>query len=139
MKFFLLTLITLTNFAIGDAIKFSGEIITEKLNYKARFELLKKDTKDYQLKITLPDTNSSCLFFVNRISAPQRTRGKDGVVFSNKEDLCQFKAKSEKETKFWNEIILLDMFYRFTKDYTLGGKVILKGNEITNISKIKFD
>ena len=119
------------------SIKFSGVIVFDKIN--AKFKLINLDEDDYELVITTPDTDSSCSFKVTRITAPQQMRGRNGVLFSNRDDGCLFNGKTKEETTFWNKIVLIDFNYRFSSTGKLEGKASLKGLESTSIGTLIFD
>lgn len=104
--------------------------------YKGFFKLQKFDgEEDFHLLVG-PDKEHLCKFIVKRISAPQQTRGMNGVIFSNKSEFCTFSEILEIET-FWNNIELIDINYKLNEENKIVGQIRLSTLEKTYIGKIE--
>jgi hypothetical protein len=128
-----------SNMAQGsDQISFQGKLIIKQENHQALFKLIKKSKYQYLLEITLPQTKSTCFFSVQRISAPQQTKGRDGIVYANRGQDCRFKGASKNESDFWNSIKLLDISYRM-QDRELLGTAKLSSLQNSYPADLNFD
>lgn len=104
--------------------------------YKGLFKLEKiASTNEYYLLVG-PDREHQCRFIVKRISAPQQTRGMNGIVFSNKLENCIYSDNSEIDA-FWNSIELIDINYRLSVKNIIEGQIRLNTINKTYLGKIE--
>ena len=118
MKKFVLLIIFCCSFAHAKNF-FKGTINVDN-KFHATFELIDMDT----LVLRPEGSQNSCEFVVKRSSLPHLVRGRNGVMFSNKKDACQFIMKKQ-HGDFWNKIVLIDFIYTY-KGTALVGTATLK-------------
>lgn len=118
-------IISNTGFSLEGDFTFRGSFNVENMSYQAKIELVKNKKEKYFLRIFPNSSKNFCDFYVKRISAPQQIRGLEGTIFANRDLSCKFNLLSEDESIFWNGIELIDVNYRFIKDYQLEGRLTL--------------
>ena len=91
------------------------------------------------MKITPEDSQNSCSFEVRRISATQKTRGRDGIIFTNKPRRCSFVISNSTFKEFWDKIVLLDFRYQFSQDMKLAGTAKLSTLNDSYNAVLKFE
>ena len=116
----------------------SGILTLEKEKKTAKFKLV-KFRQSYFMRITPSDSENSCSFAVKKISAPQKTRGRDGIIFTNRPRWCAFNISNAADKKFWNKIVLLDFHYQFSQDAKLAGNADLSTLDGAYSAVLKFD
>lgn len=106
--------------------KVSGSFTLAELNVPMQFEILGAND-DYTLKLSVVENgkNHACSYKVQRISAPQQTRGRSGNIYSKKSDECQFALDDKELAKVLSNIMLIDVTYRLNESAKIFGSISL--------------
>jgi hypothetical protein len=124
MKFifvWILVFFSFYSFANGSIEMIQGRFEFEDKAF-FEFKLKEKVEGSYLMEVKNKQTNKSCDFNVQRISAPQRTRGRNGIIWSNNFSNCVFEMGKNKTEKF----ISLDFSYTIKASGELSGDVIIR-------------
>ena len=134
-----LSFLSFNLFTSDNELSFFGEILIKEKALKAKFQLIKDTKGPSLLRISLDSFKSYCDYSINRITAPQQTRGRRGILFSSRTGTCQFKNMKEEEEKFWNDIVLIDFSYIINEKGKLEGDVELNSVEKTFHGELEFE
>ena len=135
---FLFLFLLIFNAYPQDDVSLSGTLTLEKEKKTAKFQLV-KIRQNYLMQVRPSGSQNSCSFIVRKISAPQKTRGRDGIVFTNRPRQCTFNISHKKDKKFWNKIVLLDFRYQFSREIKLEGSANLSTLNGIHSAVLKFD
>lgn len=110
-------------------VNVSGEFKLKELSNTLNFQLLGKK-KNYAIELTYQGqgAKNSCVYKVNRITAPQQTRGLNGIIFAKmlKESPCEFNLDNKEEEQLLNSLRLINIGYRLTSPTQINGKIELQ-------------
>ena len=102
---------------------------------KGSFIVRKNKNGDHFLRVAIIGSKEYCDFKIKRKTAPQQLKGRSGLIYSNRPKSCLFKHLNPKVEEEFNQIVLVDLFYRLDKSgNTYGsygvslGKKIYRGN-----------
>lgn len=126
--FFILFLVIPFSGYSNEDIKIKGAFKFIPTSQDISFRLSQsKDSKDI-IKIKL-ENNAQCIFKISKKTAPQQIRGRDGIIRSETSSTCLVNSKEN--------IILIDIFYKFSKYKKIIGKVQLTTNLNSYLFKFK--
>ena len=137
VKFIFFFLLVFNTYSKDD-VSLSGTLTLEKEKKTAKFQLI-KTRKNYLMRVRPAGSQNSCSFIVRKISAPQKTRGRDGIVFTNRPRQCTFNISHAEDKKFWNKIVLLDFRYQFSSEIKLEGSANLSTLNGPHSAVLEFD
>ena len=133
-NYLVLLFIISTSLFANDAVikKFSGSFsLNEKpdLSYEFYLEsqLEENGTATTLLKLRPQNAESSCKFTIRRLEISQpRTPARSSTLFSNRQEICHIE-NFESHTEIINNIVLLDMSFDINHDFSIKGRVSLRG------------
>lgn len=114
--------------SLQGEIKMSGDFYLDYFNKELSFEVLKSgEDKALLIKFSGEGEVKQCYYKVTRISAPQQTRGLNGVVFARmlESSPCTYKVANKEFEKFLNEIRIINIGYRIGNDLKIYGDIEL--------------
>lgn len=90
-----------------------------EVNEKGEELVLREDGKE---------NSSGCQFVITRISAPQQSRGMDGIIFADllNDKPCQFSLENKELEKILNQVQLINIGYRLNNKAKVFGNIELQ-------------
>ena len=138
--FVILIFISSLNLAYSESKNklLNGVITVDEANYKSSFTILKKENRHY-LKVHPSNSSESCIYKIKKINAPQQIKGRSGTIWANREEQCKYNIKDSVESKFWRDVVLLDISYHFNSNFKLEGKIVIDSVSETHYGTVIFN